>query len=120
MKTKLFIYSISDRKISKTSGGSKYTINVYEVTKDNNLTFVTEATAHTGNHKGEDSEAFGALIMQRPEIKKQLIRRAKTELKTDSNSWAATSILRDIDNSGGYYSSHYEQFGIRLKYVKSA
>lgn len=120
MKTQLFVYSISDRKISRTYGGSTYTVNVYEVTKDNNLTFVASKTANTRGHKGEDSEAFGALIAERPDIKKRLISRAKAALKAVPDSWEAKSLLKDVDNSGGYYSRHYEKFGIRLRSVRSA
>ena len=115
MKTKLFIYSITDRKISRTYGGTTYKFNVYEVTKDNNLKLVTDGKACNRGHKGEDSEAFGCLIQERPDIKKMLIRNAKNRLKTDPENWEAKTILRDINNSGGYYSRFFEEFGLRLK-----
>ena len=115
MKTKLFIYSITDRKVSRTYGGTTYKFSVYETTKDNNLKFVTEGKACNRGHKEEDSEAFGCLIKERPELKKMLIRNAKRTLKTDPSNFYAKQILQDIDNSGGYYSFHYENFGLRLK-----
>ena len=115
MKTKLFIYSITDRKISRTYGGTTYKFNVYEVTKDNDLKFITDGKACNRGHKGEDSEAFGCLIQERPDLKKMLIRRAKIMLKTDPQNYYAKSLLKDIGNSGGYYSRHFEDFGLRLK-----
>jgi hypothetical protein len=77
MKAKLFIYSIKSRVISRTYGGSTYTFNVYEVTKNNELKLITDGKACTRGHKGEDSEAFGKLIQARPDIKKMLLRNAK-------------------------------------------
>ena len=115
MKTKLFIYSITDRKISRTYGGTTYKFNVYEVTKDNNLKFITDGQACNRGHKGEDSEAFGCLIRERIDIKKMLIRRAKNTLKTDPSNWEAINLLNDINNSGGYYNRYFEDFGLRLK-----
>ena len=115
MKAMLFIYSITDRKVSRTHGGTTYKFNVYEVTKDNNLKFITEGHACNRGHKGEDSEAFGCLIKEKPELKKMLIRNAKRTLKTDPSNFYAKNILEDINNSGGYYSYHYENFGLRLR-----
>ena len=114
MKLKLFIYTIADRKVSKTYGGSNYTINVYEV-KDNDVKFVTSKKACTRAHKGEVSEAFGALIVERPEIKKMLVRNAKKVLKDDPRNYEAQSLMGDIENSGGYYYRHFERFGLRLR-----
>ena len=115
MKAKLFIYSITDRKVSRTYGGTTYTFSVYEITKDNNLKFITEGKACNRGHKGEDSEAFGALIKERPELKKLLKRNAAKSLKIDPNNFYAKMLLTVIDNSGGYYSSSYENFGLRLR-----
>ena len=115
MKTKLFIYSIIDRKISRTYGGSTYTVNVYEVTKNNDLEFIADHKACTRSHKGEGSEAFGALLKAKPEIKKLLIRRAKAVLKNDTENYNAKTVLRDIDNSGGYYNYCYKDFGVNLR-----
>jgi hypothetical protein len=120
MKTKLFIYSITSRVISRTYGGTTYKYSVYEVTKDNDLKFVVEGKACNRGHKGEDSEAFGDLIKERPELKKMLIKRAKTALKTDPSNYYAKNLLKDIDNSGGYYSRHYEYFGLRLRRAGSS
>lgn len=116
MRTKLFIYSITDRKVSRTYGGTTYKFNVYEVV-NNDLKFITEGSACNRGHKGEDSEAFGSLLKERPEIKKLLIRNANRTLKTEPENYYAKTILNDIDNSGGYYSHHFELFGVRLKRV---
>lgn len=115
MKTKLFIYSITDRKISRTYGGTTYKFNVYEVTKDNDLKFITAGGACNRGHKGEDSEAFGALLKERPDLKKLLIHRAKNTLKNEPQNHGAKSLLSDISNSGGYYFRHFDEFGVRLR-----
>jgi hypothetical protein len=114
MKAKLFIYSITDRKVSRMYGGTTYTFSVYE-SINNDLKFITEGKACNRGHKGEDSEAFGCLIKARPELKKMLIRNAKKVLLIDPSSYSAKSLLKDVDNSGGYYSRHFEEFGLRLK-----
>lgn len=116
MKTKLFIYTITSSKISRTYGGTTYTFNVYEV-KNNDIVFITEGKACNRGHKGEDSEAFGKLIEARPDIKQILIRNAQKALKFDPQNYYANSLLRDIDNSGGYYNYHYKDFGLLLKHV---
>jgi hypothetical protein len=116
MKTKLFIYSITSRVISKTYGGSNYTFSVYEVIK-NDLVFIAEGKACTRGHKGEDSEAFGQLIKARPDIKKMLIRNAKKALKANPDNYDAKSILKDVENSGGYYFYNMRNFGLNLKSV---
>jgi len=113
MKTKLFIYSKVKETVSRTYGGSNYTLNVYEVV-DNDVIFISEVHACTRAHKGEISEAFGALIKARPEIKANLIKRAKQVLKTDSENYFAKSAISNINNSGGYYTSFYENFGVKL------
>ena len=114
MKTKLFIYSITDRKISRTYGGTTYKFNVYEVVKDD-LIFIAEGKACNRGHKGDGSEAFGVLLKERPELKKLLIRRAKNRLKTDPANYEAKQVLKDVDNSGGYYFRYFEEFGVKLK-----
>jgi hypothetical protein len=113
MKAKLFIYTITDRKVSRMYGGTTYKFNVYEVVK-NELKLVADGKACNRGHKGEDSEAFGCLIKARPDIKKMLIRNAKKVLKTDPANYYAKNILLDIDNSGGYYNFHYQNFGLKL------
>ena len=114
MKPKLFIYSITDRKVSRTYGGTTYTYSVYEVTKDHDLKFIADGKACNRGHKGEDSEAFGTLLKARPELKKLLIRNAKKLLVSDPSNFYAKNLLSDIVNSGGYYSRHFELFGLRL------
>ncbi len=114
MKAKLFIYSITDRKVSRMYGGTTYTFSVYEVVKDE-LKFITEGKACNRGHKGEGSEAFGCLIKARPELKKMLIRNAKRTLKIDPSNYYANNIIKDVNNSGGYYSYHYQNFGLRLQ-----
>jgi hypothetical protein len=114
MKAKLFIYSITDRKVSRTYGGTTYKYSVYEVVK-NDLKFITEGKACNRGHKGAASEAFGTLIKARPELKKMLIRNAKKTLLSDPSNFYANNVIKDVENSGGYYSRHFEQFGLKLK-----
>lgn len=116
MKAKLFLYSITSEKISRTYGGTTYTFNVYEVI-NNDLKLITDGKACNRGHKGEDSEAFGKLIEARPDIKKMLVRNAKNVLKNDPENYYAKSLLKDINNSGGYYSYHFKDFGLILKRV---
>lgn len=116
MKAKLFLYSITSEKISRTYGGTTYTFNVYEAVK-NDIILITDGKACTRGHKGEDSEAFGCLLKARPDIKKMLIRNAKNVLKTDSANYYANSVIKDINNSGGYYNYHFKDFGLILKRV---
>ena len=116
MKAKLFIYTITSEKISRTYGGTTYTFNVYEVV-NNDVKLVTDGKACNRSHKGEESEAFGKLLQARPDIKKMLIRNAKHALKSDPSNYYAKSILSDLDNSGGYYSYHFQNFGLKLKHI---
>ncbi len=116
MKTKLFVFTITSEKVSKTYGGTTYTYSVYEVIKDD-LKFITDGKACNRGHKGEDSEAFGSLIKARPDIKKMLIRNANKVLKTDPQNYYANNIIKDVNNSGGYYSYHFQNFGLRLKKI---
>lgn len=115
MKPKLFIYSITDRKVSRTYGGTTYKYVVHEVTKDNDFKYIAEGKACNRGHKGADSEAFGTLLTARPELKKMLIRRAKNTLKNDPSNYEAKLLLSDISNSGGYYNRYYEKFGLKLE-----
>jgi len=114
MKTKLFIYSITDRKISRTYGGTTYKFSIYEVVK-NDFQFIASGIACNRGHKGSDSEAFGVLLKERPELKKLLLKRANRILKTDPNNYNAKMLLKDVDNSGGYYFRYMEEFGVKLK-----
>ena len=116
MKAKLFLYSITDRKISKTYGGCTYYFNVYEIVK-NDTKLITSGHACTRGHKGEGSEAFGALIKERPDIKKMLIKNAKKALAIDPANFYAKNILLYVENSGGYYNWHFRDFGLILKQV---
>ena len=116
MKTKLFIYSITNRVVSKTYGGNTYTFRVYEVVKSD-IIFITEGKACTRGHKGEESEAFGQLIKARPDIKTMLIRNAKKALKNNPENYDAKSILKDVENSGGYYFYKMRDFGLNLRSV---
>jgi hypothetical protein len=115
-KTNLFVYSIKNVKVSRTYGGSNYTVRVYQLLK-NDLKFIGERKACTRGHKGEDSEAFSVIVENCPEVIKSVKRRAALKLKSDPNDYAAKNTLKDIKNSGGYYFRYMEEFGLKLKSI---
>jgi len=117
MKAFNFIYSEKTRTISRTYGGSTYTLAVYEIVNGSPV-YICTAKACTRGHKGEESEAFGELLKTRPELKKLIIKRAKALQKTNPSSYEAKSILNDVDNSGGYYSRYaFECIKFNLRQV---
>lgn len=91
---KTFIYTESKRTISRTYGGSNYTLNVYEVI-ENKPVFIGEAKACTRAHKGEIHEALTVVVKYLP-----IDEQAK---------------LRGADMANYYnYNKHPEQFGIEI------
>ena len=61
MKKLSFVYSVVKRTVSRTYGGSNYTLRVYQVVK-NELVYIGEISGCTRGHKGEVSEAWGLII----------------------------------------------------------
>lgn len=116
MKSFNFIYTEKSRVVSRTYGGSTYVLNVYQIEpKSGELKFIGEAKACTRGHKGEESEAFGVIVKNCPQIIKTIERRCKQILKTEPNNYYAKYFLTDVRNSGGYYSWNFKQLGISLK-----
>lgn len=80
MKTKIkqsFLLVESKRVISKTYGGSTYTLQIYENNGVGKIVHIGEVTACTRGHKGEESEAFTRILQLqaiKPVIKKQIDR----------------------------------------------
>ena len=68
----MFIYVCTDRKYSRTYGGSTYTLKVHEV-KGSRLVYVGEVTACTRAHRGEDSEAWAVVANKYPKLAKRVI-----------------------------------------------
>jgi hypothetical protein len=57
-----FFYVEKKRTISRTYGGSNYTLAVYEILKDKSVVYIGEANACTRGHKGESSEAWTVIV----------------------------------------------------------
>ena len=114
MKKFSFIFTEKSRKISRTYGGSTYVLSVYQIV-NNEPVFIGDCVACTRGHKGEESEAFGVIVKNCPDVIKTITRRAKMRLKTDPNCYPAKSFLADVNNSGGYYSWHYRELGLYLR-----
>lgn len=118
MKTYNFVFSEQKRTISRTYGGSNYTLNVYEIINGEPIK-IGEAHACTRGHKGEESEAFGVIVKQRPEIIRKIETRCNRILKEPNHphKYTAELFLKDVKNSGGYYFWQFRDLGINLRKV---
>jgi hypothetical protein len=106
MKTYNFVYTEKKRTISRTYGGSNYTLAVYEVVK-NEMVYLGEVSACTRGHMGEDSEAWSVVREKRPNVIKTLTKRiAKKNGVNDYYHKAA---------KGNYYSWQFREYGVSLK-----
>jgi hypothetical protein len=61
MTKQYFYYTEKKRTISRTYGGSDYTLNIYE-SKRGNMVHIGEVSACTRGHKGEESEVYTKII----------------------------------------------------------
>ena len=104
---KTFIFTEKSRTISRTYGGSNYTLAVYEVKNANTINHIGNVSACTRGHKGEISEAWDVVFNHLP---KRLQNKAKrlSELPENKNL-----------NLTAYYSWNYtpKMLGITLKEV---
>lgn len=57
-----FFFTEKTRTISKTYGGSTYTLAVYEIVKKGVVKYIGEVKACTRAHKGELHEAWTAVV----------------------------------------------------------
>jgi len=114
MKNYHFIYTETKRTVSRTYGGSNYTLNVYQIIK-NEPVFIGSVNACTRGHKGEESEAFGVIVKNCPKVIKAISNRAKKILAENPNSYPAKSFDKDVKNSGGYYFWQFRELGLFLK-----
>ena len=105
MKKFSFIYTEKNRKISKTYGGSTYTLSVYEIV-NNEMVFIGETTQCTRGHMGEESEAFAVVRKQRPEVIKTLAKRIQ---KAGDESYYLEAA------KGNYYSWRFKDYGVSIK-----
>lgn len=106
MKKYSFFYTEKDRKISRTYGGSTYTLNVYEIV-NNEIIFLGNVTACTRGHMGEDSEAWSIVREKRSQVIKTLVKRISKEL--GANDYYAK------EAKGNYYTWRFKDFGVSLK-----
>ncbi len=95
-----FVYVCTSRKISRTYGGSTYTMAIYEIKGKGKLEHVAGCTACTRAHMGEDSEVFTALVTAcaiRPAVLKQLTvaRRLRCAPIGSSNSYYHRNSMSD-------------------------
>lgn len=104
--TKLFVYTEKSRTISRTYGGSTYTLNVWEIVKNKPVLLGT-VTACTRGHMGEDSEAWSVVRKERPNIIKSLVR--EIEKKEGKGSFYAK------EAKGNYYTWKFRDFGVQLQ-----
>lgn len=68
-----FIYVCSERKYSRTYGGSTYTLKVYEFKGKGKLEYVGSVTACTRGHRGEESEAWSVVANKFPKLAQKVI-----------------------------------------------
>ena len=106
MKNYNFVYVEKKRTISRTYGGSNYTLAVYEIVKGE-LVHLGDVSACTRGHKGEDSEAWSVVIEKRPNVLKTLKKRiAQTK---GENSYEYKNC------NSNYYRWQYRENGVQLK-----
>lgn len=89
MKTKQHFIAIeSKRTISRTYGGSNYTLQIYENKGKGDLIPIGEVSACTRGHKGETSEAWGKIVelkAVKPSLMKQIIEAQKKDENKNYN-----------------------------------
>lgn len=66
---KHLFYTIWDRKVSRTYGGTTYTVKVCEFVSKGNTRFLAERTACNRGHKGSLHEAWSAALMDEKILK---------------------------------------------------
>jgi hypothetical protein len=97
-----FIYTVGNVKVSRTYGGSDYTVTVYENKGRGKLVRLGERTACTRGHKGEASEAWSVVMQALPRLCKALAK------------------LPDAEREQYTYYYHYtmcERLGISLQQI---
>ena len=67
MKKYIFAYVCTSRVVSRTYGGSNYTLTVFELT-GGKVERIGETSQCTRAHKGEDSEAWTVVLNARPRL----------------------------------------------------
>lgn len=67
-----FLWLITDVKISRTYGGSDYTVRVFENKGRGKVVLVGENRCCTRAHRGEVHEAFGVVMNQDQKLHKEV------------------------------------------------
>lgn len=104
MKKYNFVFVEKNRKVSRTYGGSDYTLSVYEVVKDE-LIHLGDVKACTRGHMGEEHEAWRVVRKERPNVIKLLARRIKKSGDKHISDPAKTN----------YYTWNYRNYGVQIK-----
>jgi hypothetical protein len=107
MKNYNFVFTEKSRKVSRTYGGSTYTLAVYEIVK-NEFVFLGEVTACTRGHKGEESEAWTVIAEKRPQVLKTLANRIKKAAGEEDHYYKEAK-------RGQYYTWKFREWGVSLK-----
>lgn len=101
MKKHVFAYVETKRTPRRTYGGSNYTLTVYEIT-GGKVERLGSVEACTAAHKGEESEAWGVVLKERPNVAKLLTKRIKGDKYLSG------------DLNGGYYRWQFKNYGVEL------
>jgi hypothetical protein len=97
-----FFYIKKKETISRTYGGSNYTLAIYEIKKKGEVINCGEVSACTRGHKGESSEAWGLIV-------------DKVLTKGEKRILEAANAKNGNTNHLDYYNYTYEEkFGFKL------
>jgi hypothetical protein len=99
---KTYIFTEKSRTISRTYGGSNYTLAVYQVKNANEIIHIGNCSACTRGHKGEISEAWTVVFNSLSKRKQNQIKKINS-LPENKNlgmvnyySWSYTPKLTGI------------------------
>ena len=102
MKKYIFAYVCTSRVVSRTYGGSNYTLTVFELT-GGKVERIGETSQCTRAHKGEDSEAWTVVLNARP----RLLGILKSRIEAANKE----AVPETINN---YWRWHYSDYGVEL------
>lgn len=103
---KSYVFTESKRTVSRTYGGSNYTLEVYEIKNKNTINHIGSVSACTRGHKGEISEAWSVVF-------NSLSKRKQNEIRAISNRPENTNL-----NLVSYYSWSYTPDLIKIKLIQ--
>ena len=109
MKKYVFAYVCDKRVARRTYGGTNYTLAVYELT-GGAVKRIGTISKCTASHKGEDSEAWGVVLANRPKLAGIIKRRIMDAKKPDAH-------LADhlkAEPIGAYWTWGFNEYGVEL------